>query len=259
MALFESIYRFFGWWIINIDMVFVVLLVMGGVLFAFKKNTWGKRLILTGCSGFVFFAIVPVGLWTLEALENRFPKIERIPQDAKGVILLGGSFDRITTYGRGETAYNLAAGRFIRFVQLIPHHPHLRFVFTGNPFEVETAKKELQALNIAPSPLLFEGDSKDTKDNAFKTAAMLHPKPQDKWILMTSAYHMPRAVGLFRKAGFTVIPYPVDYHTPGKYEPWFFIGLQLNLDGWHASAREWLGMVANFFMGRSDEVFPGVD
>ena len=73
---------------------------------------------------------------------------------------------------------------------------------------------------------------------------------------MTSAYHMPRSTGLFRKAGFNVIPYPVDYHTPGNYEMWFFIGLKMNLDAWHASAREWLGMLANYLMGRSDELYP---
>ena len=68
---------------------------------------------------------------------------------------------------------------------------------------------------------------------------------------------MPRSVGLFRKAGFNVIPFPVDYHTPGKYEPWFFIGLKDNLNAWHAGTREWLGMVTNYIMGRSNEVFPG--
>lgn len=256
MALFESIYRFFGWWIINIDMFFLVILLAGGGLLAFKRRQWGKRLILISCIGFSFFGIVPVGLWTLEQLENRFSKEETIPPDAKGIICLGGSFDPLASQPRGETSYNLAGGRFIRFVQLARAYPHLQLVCTGTSFEAETAKKELQALGIDPSSILFEADSKDTKGNALKTAELIHPQPQDKWILLTSAYHMPRSVALFRKAGFNVIPYPVDYHTPGNYEPWFFIGLKLNLDAWQASSREWLGMVINYIMGRSDEIFP---
>jgi uncharacterized SAM-binding protein YcdF (DUF218 family) len=67
---------------------------------------------------------------------------------------------------------------------------------------------------------------------------------------------MPRSVGLFQKAGFNIIPYPVDYHTPGNYEMLFPFGLKLNLDAWHASVREWLGMLANYLMGRSDVLYP---
>jgi uncharacterized SAM-binding protein YcdF (DUF218 family) len=256
MTLFETIYRFFGWGIINIDLLFIVLLILGGLLLFLRKRVWGKRFVIFGCSGLLFFAIVPVGLWTLENLENWFPKGE-IPPTAKGMILLGGSFDKMTALARGETAYNLAAGNFIRFVQLAKENPHLQLVYTGNAFETETAKKELSALGIDPSTVQFAEHAKDTKENALRTKDLLNPQPQDQWVLVASAYHMPRSVGLFRKAGFNVIPYPVDYHTPGQYEPWFFLGLTLNLDAWQVSSREWLGMVINSLMGRSDQVYAG--
>lgn len=259
MALFESVYRFFGWWIINIDLFFILLLLVGSGLLFFQRRTWGKRFLFISCLGFVFFGVVPIGLWTFENLENHFPKIQSIPPDTKGMILLGGSFDKMTTLARGETAYNLTGGKFFQFIELAREHPHLELVFTGTPFEVETAKKEFKALGLDPNTIIFEGGSKDTKDNAAKTAALIKPKPDEKWILITSAYHMPRSVALFRKAGFKVIPFPVDYHSPGQYEPLFFIGLTLNLQGWQASSREWLGMVANYLMGRSDEVYPKVD
>ncbi len=259
MALFESVYRFFGWWIINIDLFFILLLLIGSGLLLFHRKTWGKRFLVTSCLGFIFFGVVPIGLWTIEQLENHFPKIQTIPPDAKGMILLGGSFDKMTTLARGETAYNLAGGRFIQFIEFAKEHPQLQLVFTGTPFEVETAKKEFKALGLDPNAVVFEGNSKDTKENAAKTAALIKPKPDEKWILITSAYHMPRSVGLFRKAGFNVIPFPLDYHAPGKYEPWFFIGLTLNLSAWQASSREWLGMVINYLMGRSSEVYPRVE
>ena len=114
------------------------------------------------------------------------------------------------------------------------------------------------ALGLDPNTVIFEGNSKDTKENAAKTAELIKPTSDEKWILITSAYHMPRSVGLFRKAGFKVIPFPLDYHAPGKYEPWFFIGLALNLEAWQASSREWLGMMINYLMGRSDEIYPRV-
>ena len=97
MSLFESIYRFFGWWIINIDMFFIVLLITSGILLFFKKKKWGERFLAFSCLGLVFLAIVPIGLWTLECLENRFPKVHYIPPHTKGMILLGGSFDKMTS------------------------------------------------------------------------------------------------------------------------------------------------------------------
>lgn len=257
MDLFESIYRFFGWWFINVDMLLIFFLLGGAGLLGVKKKKWGTRLLTTGCAGLVFLAIIPVGFWMLENLENRFPKIEDVPANAKGIILLGGSFDRLTSAGREDIAYNLAGGRFIHFVELAKAYPHLQRVYTGTRFEMESAKTEFRALGLDPASVLFEHNSKNTHQNASETAALIHPQPTDKWILVTSAYHMPRSVGLFRKAGFNVIPFPVDYHTPGHYELWFFMGLKDNLNAWHAGTREWLGMIINYIRGRSDELFPG--
>lgn len=237
-------------------MFFLVLLFIGGILLLIRRKKWARRFLLISCSGFAFFGVIPIGLWTLEGLENRFPIIHQIPSDTNGMILLEGSFDRMTTVARGETAYNLAAGNFIQFVELAKEHPHLQLVYTGTPFEVETAKKEFKALGLDLSSILFEGESKNTKDNASKTAQLVNPKPEDKWVLVASAYHMPRSVGLFRKAGFNVIPFPVDYHTPGNYEMWFPLGLKMNLDAWQVSSREWLGMIVNYITGRSDELYP---
>ena len=257
MALWEIIYRWFGWWIINVDVLFLILLLGAGLLFVLKKNKCGKRLLLITCSGIAFFGIVPVGLWTLEHLENRFPKVNVIPADAKGIICLGGPFDLWAMPIRKEPVYNLTLGRFIRFVELARQYPHLQLVFTGTKVEAEMAKKELLALGIDPNRVIFEANALDTKTNASNTAALIQPRPEERWILLTSAYHLPRSTGLFRKAGFNVIPFPTDYHTPGGYEPLFFLGLKLNLDAWQASSREWLSLVANYLAGRSSEVFPG--
>jgi uncharacterized SAM-binding protein YcdF (DUF218 family) len=257
MTTFESIYRFFGWWIINIDLFLLLLMILGGGLLFIKKNSLGKRCLLISCMSLVFLGVVPSTLWIFENLENRFPKVAQIPTDAKGIILLGGSVDKMTSLGRGETAYNLTAGRFIGFVELAKKYPDLQLAFTGTPFETEIAQKDFLALGLDPARVQFEQNSKDTRDNAAKTAALLHPQPHEKWVLVTSAYHMPRSVGLFRKAGFNVIPCPMDYHAPGQYEMWFFLGLALSLEAWQASSREWLGMIINYIMGRSDDLYPG--
>jgi uncharacterized SAM-binding protein YcdF (DUF218 family) len=256
VSLLESIYRFFGWWIINIDLLLILILLLGAGLYWFQRKKCGKRLLILSCSGLVFLGIVPVGLWSFEMLENRFPKTVQIPSDVKGMILLGGPYDILTSLGRGERAYNLTFGRFTQFIDLAKKNPHFQLVFTGNEFENTHSKEDFQELGVDPSHVHFAEPAKNTMENAAKTAQLLKPTPDEKWLLVTSAYHMPRSVGLFRKAGFNVIPYPVDYHAPGKYEMSFLIGLKTNLEAWNAVAREWLGMIGNYIAGQSDEFYP---
>lgn len=259
MNFFHSAYHFIRGWITNIDTVLLILLLIGLGLVNTGDGNWGKGLILVASGGLTFFAIVPVGLWILQSLENYFPQKQNIPEDAKGLIFLGGSFDQEVTLARRDVAYNLHAGRFIQFIELTKKYPHLVCVCTGTPLETEIAQREFKALEIDYSSFLFESQSKHTLDNAEKTAKLLNPQSDEKWVLVTSAYHMPRAVGLFRKVGFHVIPYPVDYRTPEKVSFSFFLGLRPNLNAWHLGAGEWFGMVANYVTGKSDRVFPGRD
>lgn len=267
MGAFETITRKFFWWLIMPDMIMMLLIAVGIVFLLFKNTKWAKRFILSACSLVLLFGIVPIGFWMLEHLENRFPPITEIPADTKGVIVLGGSFDRMTTMGRKQTSYNLAGGRLIEFIKFTRQHPDLLRVFTGGGAlvsfhdgpgrtEAEIAKQELEAIGFDTTGMIFEDKSANTIENAINTKELIQPNPEDKWVLMTSAFHMPRSVGLFRKAGWSVIPYPVDYHTPGRYEPYFFIGLKNNLTAWQYAIREWASMIQNYLFGRSDELFP---
>lgn len=268
MTTFEYITRKFFWWIIMPDMLIMLLIAIGIGFLLFKNTKWARRFILSSCLLIFFFGGIPTGFWMLENLENRFPKVTEIPPGTTGIILLGGNFDRMTTMGRNQPSYNLAAGRFIEFIKLARNHPELKLVFTGGgaaiPFhegpgltEAELTKQELDALGFDTSQIIFEGESLNTIENASKTYDLVQPTPDQKWLLMTSAFHLPRSVGLFRKAGWNVIPYPVDYHTPGDYEPYFLIGLKDGLTSWHFALREWASMIQNYMFDRSDELYPG--
>jgi uncharacterized SAM-binding protein YcdF (DUF218 family) len=258
MTLLSYLYSFLRGWITNIDTLLLLLLLTGMTLIGIGEEDCGKGLVLAASGGLVFFAIVPVGVWILQSLENRFPKIHDVLTDAKGLILLGGSFDQDVTLARQDTAYNLNAGRFIQFIELAKKYPHLPCVCTGTPLETEIAQKEFKALGIDYSSFLFEAKSMHTIDNAEKTAKLIKPQPDEKWVLVTSAYHMPRAVGLFRKVGFHVIPYPVDYRTPEKCSLLFFLGLRANLNAWYLGVGEWIGMIANYAAGKSDGIVPTI-
>jgi uncharacterized SAM-binding protein YcdF (DUF218 family) len=85
----------------------------------------------------------------------------------------------------------------------------------------------------------------------------VQPQPGQRWLLVTSANHMPRAMGAFRKAGFTVEPWPVDYRTADKYDRYLmFEAPSEGLRRLELAVHEWIGLIAYRLMGRSDELFP---
>jgi uncharacterized SAM-binding protein YcdF (DUF218 family) len=122
--------------------------------------------------------------------------------------------------------------------------------------EADVARAVLAAVGLDTDRVTFERDSRNTYENAIDGKRLADPKPGETWILITSAYHMPRAVGCFRAQGWPVIPYPVDYGTEPHGNPPTF-SLLGGLDEVHWALREWLGLVFYALAGRTDRWFPG--
>ena len=115
------------------------------------------------------------------------------------------------------------------------------------------------ALGVEESRLVLENRSRNTYENAVFTREMVEPQPGETWLLVTSAFHMPRSVGLFRKAGFDVTPWPADYRTAGTER----IGpaqdnVADSLQNLSVATREWIGLVAYRVTGRIDSILPEV-
>ena len=106
---------------------------------------------------------------------------------------------------------------------------------------------------------MFESESRNTFENAVMTKKMVDPDPSGRWVLITSASHMPRSVGIFYKAGWKVIPYPVDHDTNSETLfriTWNFSG---NLAKLNNAAYEWMGLFAYYMTGKTSHLFPGPD
>src|SRR5437762_14334468 len=116
----------------------------------------------------------------------------------------------------------------------------------------------LQGLGIVRARILLEHRSSNTVENAIFSKALAQPKPGERWLLVTSAHHLPRAVGVFRKAGFPVEAYPVDWRTRGAEDalrPFASVGDGLRRSD--TAVREWVGLAVYWLTGRSSELFPG--
>ena len=119
------------------------------------------------------------------------------------------------------------------------------------------ARQLLIDLGTDPARIVTEERSRNTRENARFTAALMKPTPDQTWLLMTSAFHMPRSMGLFRKAGFLVSAYPTDYFsTGGVYDFPFNRGPATGLRIFDIAVHEWIGLVVYHATGMIDDVFP---
>ena len=211
----------------------------------------------------------PVGNIIIASLENRFPPTNlNAGAELKGIIVLGGGVETHISTGRGVPTLTDAAERMTVIPDLAKQFPRAKIIFTGgvgllqdqfydDKPEADAAKTLWESFGIPDERMLFEDKSRNTEENARFTHDLLKPGPSDHYLLVTSAYHMPRAMALFRKAGFNVEPWPVDYRTGGPQDASrFFYSLSDGLRQADLGIREWVGLYGYYLSGRIDEPFP---
>ena len=128
---------------------------------------------------------------------------------------------------------------------------------TGELPEADTAARVLEALGVAKERITLEDRARDTYENAVFTKRLIDPSPSQRWLLITSAWHMPRAIGCFRKAGFVVEPWPVDYRTTGRVELMTEAGIAEGLQQIDFVMRQYVGLLMYYIAGRTDALLPG--
>ena len=247
-------------WIANPGFLLVLIVIGGLVVSALRRRRSGLWLAWIGALGLLAIALLPVDGWVMAPLENRFPAIRELPPRVDGIIVLGGAIEPILTAAHGMPALNDAAERVTSFVKLARLFPDAKLVFTGGsgsfgggPPEADAAKQMLGDLGLDTGRVRFEGQSRTTFENAIDSKELVDPKSGEIWVLITSAYHMPRAVGVFRHAGWPVLPYPVGYKTGVRH----IAGIGLSLTYLDAALHEWVGLLAYRLLDRTDALFPG--
>jgi uncharacterized SAM-binding protein YcdF (DUF218 family) len=254
-----------AWFLANPATLVMIAILVGTVL-VFTRWWRAGRMVLAGLSlAVLFMATIPLGTWMFAVLEERFPIVENLPGKVDGIVVLGGVIDQFTTRARRQMTINDSVERLTAFADLALRYPKARLFFTGGSGsllnqdlkEADYVAPLLRQLGLDPSRVVFEDQSRNTVENARLTRPLANPLPGETWILITSAFHMPRSVGCFRKAGWTVLPYPVDFHTRGD-EGWnlqFSFGKGMGSLG--IGLREWIGLAAYWATGKTDTLFPG--
>lgn len=253
------------WFVVQPLVAIMVLFAAGLAARAFRFRRSALVLFCLGAVLLIVAAVSPAGLLMMNVLEQRFPR-PALPPTVAGIIVLGGSFDTRVAGSRGVPELNEAADRVTEGFALARRYPDAKLLFSGGVAAVfeddipegEAAAQFYAAMGLARDRLLLDNKSRNTYENAEYAKALAKPNAGDVWLLVTSANHMPRAVGCFRAVGFDVLPYPTDYRTPIGALAWRpSWRLLRNLDKVDDAVREYLGLAAYYLTGRIPLLFPG--
>ncbi len=244
----------------------LLLLAWIGLLLLFwHRRRAGLACLVVALGALALIAVLPIGAAMLAPLEDRFPEVKVLPADVTGIIVLGGAIETDVSAARGMPSLNGAAERMTSLVYLARHYPKARLAFTGGNGELihapmteaAVARALWTQMGVDQSRIIYEDRSRTTYENAVLLKALLKPQPDQVWLLVTSASHMPRAVGLFRHAGWTVLPYPVGYKTAPTLMAEIRGTLPERLESVDLATYEWMGLVTYWLLGRTSALFPG--
>ncbi|KMO39949.1 hypothetical protein VQ02_08880 [Methylobacterium variabile] len=252
-------------WFLTAPSNLLLLLVLTGAGLSVRWRRLG--LGLCAASGLILLAggLSPLASLVFGPLENRFPEFRDDGAPVAGIVVLGGAVETGLSAARGQLVLNDAGERMVALGDLARRYPEATVVFAGGSgrltgdgavSEAAIVRRRAASLGVAPERITYEDRSRNTRENAAFSAELVKPKPGERWLLVTSAWHMPRAMGCFRHAGFTVTAYPVDYRTSPRVVAIHSTagdGL-FELD---IAVREWLGLVAYRMSGYTATVFPG--
>ncbi len=232
-----------------------------------RRRRLGLSLAAFGMIILLAGGFLPIGNYLVYPLEQRFSQVTLPDEgsDVSGIIILGGFEDGWVSEGRPGLAVNEAAERLTEGVRLAKRWPNARVVFTGGVGGLFAGGSDaagpvgqfLTDVGIAPDRIVLEGASRNTWQNAVLTRELVNPKPGERWVLVTSAFHIPRAVGVFRRAGFEIIAAPTDYRTRDERDLLrLFSSMPDGLKRFDLGVREWIGLLGYWLAGRTDRLFP---
>ena len=237
-----------------------ILLVVGAVLLFVRSQrlrNFGRTLCGAAALLLLMAGWHPLPEALIRALEDRYAPPTSDLSGFTGMVVLGGVFSRDDGRDRLQPALGCAGDRVVVPIPLMNQYRDMRLLFTGGaaypapPIEAEAiqARRYFERMGTDMSRVLFESQSRDTYENATFSLNVPTVDTRKPWLLITSASHMPRALATFRKAGWSVTPYPVNYYS--QYEiQWFSYSLFRGIDAWQLAIREYLGIAVYRLTGR---------
>lgn len=255
-----------GWALISPANLLVVLLVLATLL-VWLRIRGGLLLLLLVTLSVIPVWWYPVGDVLLYPLETRFKMPLSAPTDVDGIIVLGGGEDYRQSRVWQQPQLGEGGERFLTGATLARDYPTVPVIYSGgsplinqpdNGEMIVFASQLFQQSGLDPKRLMLETSSRNTAENFRELRAIL-PNADGHYLLVTSAFHMPRAMGVAQSQGLNITAYPVDYRSapPDKRE--FKADFLEHLTQLDLAVREWIGLLAYYLTDRTATLFPTVE
>lgn len=254
-----------AWAFISPDSLIVILGLGAWIALLLNWQRLARSLLASCALLLLLIGFFPVGEWLIAPLENRFTSNVALPNEVDGIVVLGGAVSPRLSNIWQQPELGAAAERMTAFLYLARLYPNAQLVFTGGSGsvsqqefkEAEMARILFEQLGLTGRAIIYESESRNTAENASNSRELVTPEEGEDWLLVTSAYHMPRSIGVFCQAGWPVQPYPVDHVSQKGNLARLNFAFAENLYALKVAVKEWVGLVAYRLSGRSDRLLAG--
>lgn len=253
-------------WIVAQPLCLAFLMGTVGILALVMKRR--ATALVFGAAGLIILFVAlftSTGIYLVQDLEDRFPRPGQLSPDPACLIILGGGIDTEPGSTRGGYSLNDDGDRYIEAVRLARLYPAARIIMSGGDgsidgghvSEAEIIGRLFRDFGIDPERVTNDATSRDTYENAMHTKAILAESGLARCLLITSGFHMPRAVAIFRHLGIDVIPWVTDYRSTGSESLRLdFRQPSRNAAMLTVAMKEWIGMLAYYATGRLSSLYP---
>ncbi|GAA0558176.1 YdcF family protein [Rhizomicrobium electricum] len=244
-------------WFLCAPSHFAVWLVLAAAVLLYRNRVRAaRRCAIASAAILIVAGFTPLSVWLMHPVENLYSR-STLPAHLDGILILGGGTDAeiLTSRGAPNASYGLA--RLAAAASIARLHPEARVVFSGGPFpighwdsEAVAARKILIELGARPEQIVLEATSRNTWENFKNTKAIVKPKQDQRWVLVTSAFHMPRAMKIATKSNWPMIPWPSDYMTATSSQ-YAFREFPENLQRTDLAVHEGIGVLVYRLSGKA--------
>ncbi len=234
------------WWFLTPSSLVVLLVLLAYLAARARAARLAGSLLFLPLLLLLVLLVVPLDEYLAARFEGRVPPPAEMPVDVDGIVVLGGSVEWRISAERGQLTLNDAGERMLAALALSRRYPEATLVFTGlydetlrHEWRDDSARGLLFYPELSGRRVVFLGEARSTYEEALLTIERLTPAPGSTWLLVTSALHMPRALGTFTTLGWKLTPFPVDYRSAAKWAWRFEVKVGQRLASLDAFVREW--------------------
>ena len=255
------------WSIFQPTQILVYLLLLVLILSFFNKNKFSKIVSSITIILFILIIFLPNGTYLLWKLEDTYTIPKSFPNKIDGILILGSGINPFLTYQHSQIILNEKIERITESIKLMKQFPDAKGVYSeGAPI---TAKTKLTNIDVVKmfykemgadnKKIIFENKSRNTYENFIFSRKFINNNNSDKWILLTSAYHMKRAMSVAEKLELNFIPYPVDYRLQTAYN-WKLVyivkgrNFLTNLNHFQLAVHEYIGLIVYYLTKKSNKI-----